>query len=99
VSAGRWRHLLKAVAIAYVLALTASPLAHHDLLCHVRPGTHCTTCHVGSADAPVQPFVVPTSLADAGPAEEQIERFSRPAALPRHDGRAPPSPSASEFLG
>ena len=33
---------------AYVLASALLPLAHHDVLCHLKSSTHCTTCVVAS---------------------------------------------------
>lgn len=49
--AGSWgpRHLLRARAVAlsvglYAVVLTAGPLLHHDLACHVKSRTHCTAC-------------------------------------------------------
>jgi hypothetical protein len=32
----------------YVLASALLPLAHHDVLCHLKSSTHCTTCVVAS---------------------------------------------------
>ena len=35
------------------------PLGHHDLACHLKSPTHCTTCTVGSsAEAAVDPAVL-----------------------------------------
>jgi hypothetical protein len=34
---------------AYVLAAALLPLAHHDVLCHLKSSTHCTTCVVASS--------------------------------------------------
>ena len=33
----------------YVLAAALLPLAHHDVVCHLKSSTHCTTCVVGSS--------------------------------------------------
>ena len=33
----------------YVLAAALMPLAHHDVVCHLKSSTHCTTCVVGSS--------------------------------------------------
>lgn len=44
----------RAVALAiglYALVLVAAPAFHHDLACHVKSPTHCTTCLV-SVTAP-----------------------------------------------
>jgi hypothetical protein len=39
----------KALLAAYVLAAALLPLAHHDVLCHLKSSSHCTTCVVGSS--------------------------------------------------
>jgi hypothetical protein len=46
--------LARATALAvglYALVLIAAPAFHHDLACHVKSPTHCTTCLV-SVTAP-----------------------------------------------
>lgn len=40
---------LKLVLAAYAVAVALLPLAHHDLACHLKSSTHCTTCIVGSS--------------------------------------------------
>jgi len=52
----------------YAVFLVTAPFEHHDLLCHLKPPTHCTACtsSLVSAD-PHTPIVVGASdLADAG---------------------------------
>jgi len=50
---------LKVVLALYVLAAALMPLGHHDLACHLKSTTHCTTCTVGSsAEAAVDPAVL-----------------------------------------
>jgi hypothetical protein len=39
----------KLLLAAYVLAAALLPLAHHDVLCHLKSTTHCTTCVVASS--------------------------------------------------
>src|SRR5580765_784583 len=50
---------LKAVLALYVLAAALLPFGHHDLACHIKSATHCTTCTVGSsAEAAADPGVL-----------------------------------------
>jgi hypothetical protein len=50
---------LKVVLALYVLAAAFMPFGHHDLACHLKSTTHCTTCTVGSsAEAAVDPAVL-----------------------------------------
>ena len=39
----------KTLLAVYVLAAALMPLAHHDVLCHLKSSTHCTSCAVGSS--------------------------------------------------
>lgn len=51
-SAGRRGTLTSLVALTlglYVALLAAAPLEHHDLACHLKSPTHCTTCVFASA--------------------------------------------------
>jgi len=84
---------LKVVLALYILAAALMPFGHHDLACHIKSTTHCTTCTVGSsAEAAADPGVLARFwLLDAGePACEPIDQpqsvLTRPAS-----GRAPPS--------
>jgi len=43
---------LKLVVGLYVLAASLLPLAHHDIVCHIKSATHCPTCTIGSAGEP-----------------------------------------------
>ena len=84
---------LKALVALYVLALAAMPFAHHDLVCHLKSNTHCSTCHVGtSADSGgSDPAVTADVLKDAGCADESaVNAFSTPALL-TSAGRSPPA--------
>jgi hypothetical protein len=86
---GLW---LKAVLALYVLAAALMPFGHHDLACHLKSTTHCTTCAVGSAEAATDQAVLARFwLLDAGatlcdPAAAPDAAVLRPAS-----GRAPPS--------
>jgi hypothetical protein len=83
---------LKFVLAFYVLAAALLPLAHHDIVCHLKSSTHCTTCVVGSsAESAGEPAVFGAfTLKDAGdaasPGAVDIESTPRTA----RSGRAPP---------
>jgi hypothetical protein len=86
----------RAVALAiglYALVLAAAPAFHHDLACHLKSPTHCTTCLV-SVTAPRadgSAGLVATDLRDAGVLRLDIagspERFSFAPLV----GRSPPA--------
>lgn len=84
---------LKVVLAAYALAVALLPLAHHDLLCHLKSTTHCTTCIVGAS---AEPAADPATLARfwldaAGVAPlEAASRFDS-AQRSQSSGRAPPT--------
>ena len=84
---------LKAVLALYVLAAALLPFGHHDLACHIKSTTHCTTCTVGSsAEAAADPAVLARFwLYDAGETVcEPVDQPQTSLALPE-SGRAPPS--------
>jgi hypothetical protein len=86
----------RAVALAiglYALVLAAAPAFHHDLACHVKSPTHCTTCLV-SVTAPRadgSAGLLTAALQDAGILRADIvgsaERFSYSPLV----GRSPPA--------
>jgi hypothetical protein len=84
---------LKVVLALYVLAAALMPFAHHDLACHLKSTTHCTTCLVGSsAEAAADPAMLARFwLSDAG--ATVFEAVTEPdSAAPRlTPGRAPPA--------
>jgi len=84
---------LKVVLALYVLAAALMPLGHHDLACHLKSTTHCTTCIVGSsAEAAVDPAVLARFwLMDFGAtlADPVQSPVAPEASTPT--GRAPPS--------
>jgi hypothetical protein len=84
---------LKVVLALYVLAAALMPFGHHDLACHLKSTTHCTTCIVGSsAEAAVDPAVLARFwLLDLG---VTFAEPVQPPAVPDAStptGRAPPS--------
>jgi hypothetical protein len=84
---------LKVVLALYVLAAALMPLAHHDLICHLKSTTHCTTCTVGSsAEAAVDPAVLARFwLLDAGATLRDAATEPESATIRPSSGRAPPS--------
>jgi hypothetical protein len=59
--------LAQAVLAAYWSLLAAGPLDHHDVACHLKSATHCTTCVQASVpDTAARPgtHVVPLLAAD-----------------------------------
>jgi hypothetical protein len=84
---------LKALLAAYVIAAALMPLAHHDLVCHIKSATHCTTCTVGSsAEAGSDPASLTRYwLLDAGTTIVDPARAPHEAPLRALSGRAPPA--------
>ena len=84
---------LKAVLALYVLAAALMPFAHHDLVCHLKSTTHCTTCIVGSsAEAAADPALLARFwLNDAGATVFDPVTQPDSAARPSTPGRAPPA--------
>ena len=78
---------------AYFVALAALPFAHHDLVCHLKSNTHCTTCHVGTSadDSSTQPALPQVHLSDAGRADQDVFSTAASCALSPSSGRSPPS--------
>jgi hypothetical protein len=83
---------LKVVLALYVLAAALLPFGHHDLVCHLKSTTHCTTCAVGSsAEAAADPAVLAKFwLRDAGIAIVEPVDPPHAAVVCPASGRAPP---------
>jgi hypothetical protein len=77
---------------AFFVSLAALPLAHHDLVCHLKSPTHCGTCHIGTStdDGGMQPAVGHVDLPDAGQAVEIHASAVSSCALSPSAGRSPP---------
>jgi hypothetical protein len=84
---------LKVVLALYVLAAALLPFTHHDLACHLKSTTHCTTCIVGSSAEVTAAPAVPGRLwlADAGAAIADPITEPRSATVRPTSGRAPPA--------
>jgi hypothetical protein len=83
---------LKVVLALYMLAAAMLPFGHHDLVCHIKSTTHCTTCAVGSsAEAAADPAVLARFwLLDAGIALVDHADAPPSTSLRPASGRAPP---------
>ena len=83
----------KAVLAIYVIAAALMPLAHHDLVCHLKSTTHCTTCTTGSsAEAASDQAVLSRFwLLDAGATVTHHACAPDAAPLRALSGRAPPA--------
>ena len=84
--------LLKFVLVAYFAALAATPFAHHDIVCHLKSNTHCSTCHLGTSADPdgTQPSLTPAELPDAGRTAEHTSTVAGAFSISPSAGRAPP---------
>jgi hypothetical protein len=89
----RARWWLNAIIAAYALAMALLPLTHHDIACHLKSSTHCTTCLVGSAAdlASDQTTLGPSALDDAGQAGIEASAPTDSLSRPTPSGRAPPA--------
>ena len=83
---------LKVVLALYILAAALLPFGHHDLACHIKSTTHCTTCVVGSsAEAAADPAVLARSWHfDPSITVADFVDVPRSASLRPVSGRAPP---------
>ena len=87
------RGAIAALALAlYAVLLATGPLEHHDLACHLKSRTHCTTCVFASVpddDASVGDAIGPLPVvALVGPAPAQRALAGTTWVL---SGRAPPA--------
>lgn len=84
---------LRVIAAFYLLAVALLPLAHHDVVCHTKSATHCTTCVVGSSVEPSsdRAGLAQAPLADLGAAAVVQRSGLTAASLGVAAGRAPPA--------
>jgi hypothetical protein len=89
---GRLRVIFKIFVAVYIAALATLPLAHHDLVCHLKSSNHCGVCHVGTSadDASQRVVLAHKDLADAGRAWDAPRSFGDGCALLQSSGRSPP---------
>jgi hypothetical protein len=84
--------LRRTLLAAYVLAAALLPLTHHDVACHLKSPTHCTTCTVATSGE-AAPWAVLSSgltMPDAGRAILQSATFCQSAPIRSSSGRSPP---------
>ena len=91
--------ILRGLVAIYIVAVAAMPFAHHDIVCHLKSSTHCSTCHVGTSghQSNVRPALARVELADAGQADHQQHAHTGDWALSPSAGRAPPAVSVSSL--
>jgi hypothetical protein len=84
---------LKAVLAVYVLAAALLPLSHHDVICHAKSTTHCSTCVIGSSAETTSDSagLLRIALADAGAAVSARATLFLFQSLTVSSGRAPPA--------
>ena len=91
-TSGRSGSLAQALLAAYLLSAALLPLTHHDVICHAKSSTHCTTCvATGSGEAAAHAGASEgAGLTDAGSVNPAVAPFAHaePAALSA--GRSPP---------
>jgi len=83
----------KIVLAVYVLAAALLPLTHHDVVCHAKSSTHCSTCTIGSSgeEAPDPSDLARLGLTNAGEAFAPCHVPVLAPASSQCSGRAPPS--------
>ena len=85
--------LMRAVLAVYVAAAALLPLSHHDIACHFKSNTHCTTCNIGSSAEAADdsgPFTH-GAFADAGQAAGYVPASVASTVDDGTSGRSPPS--------
>ena len=89
---GARRTLLRGVLGLYVLAAVLMPLGHHDIACHLKSTTHCSTCVVGSsAESPSHAGpLAGLGLDDAGAALSTAIEHLHDERTRSSSGRSPP---------
>ncbi|HET7218555.1 MAG TPA: hypothetical protein VFJ02_10930 [Vicinamibacterales bacterium] len=92
---GRSGFLAKALLAAYLLSAALLPLTHHDVICHAKSSTHCTTClATGSGEAtPHAGAAEGAGLIDAGYVNSGVAVFVHAAPATASAGRSPPERS------
>jgi hypothetical protein len=86
---------LKVVLALYLLAAALLPLAHHDVVCHAKSPTHCSTCVAGSSlEAADNQAQLARGILQPGDCVGGDPAALVSVALSICSGRAPPSPLA-----
>lgn len=93
VSRRRLGVILRGLVAIYIVAVAAMPFAHHDIVCHLKSSTHCSTCHVGTSgdQSSLRPSLARITLTDAGQALASESLSIASCAMSPSAGRAPPA--------
>jgi hypothetical protein len=80
------------VLVLYAAVTLLAPLSHHDLACHIKSTTHCTTCVVGSSGecASIHDALPRAGFADSGAAGAPATAGFESVPPANCAGRAPP---------
>lgn len=81
-----------AVLLVYLTALAALPVLHHDIACHIKTPSHCTTCLIGAAErAPDHSALLAAHLVPIGSPEGEAQVRGALTLAWDLSGRSPPS--------
>jgi hypothetical protein len=85
--------LSKALLATYVLAAALLPLSHHDVVCHLKSSTHCTTCLVTTSGemAPGAAGLDGAAMCDSGRATTAAAVYVHSTPVSASAGRSPPA--------
>ena len=85
--------LARTLLTIYIASAALLPLSHHDVVCHVKSPTHCTTCltSVSGEATPHSTALDVWAMAYAGRAMTSERGSLRSAYTSSHTGRAPPT--------
>jgi hypothetical protein len=82
---------IKALLAAYLLSAALLPLLHHDLVCHVKSSTHCTSCIATAAGEPAPHGAgLDSAMIDVGHVSSSSAAWFQVAPLLLSPGRSPP---------
>jgi hypothetical protein len=89
----RWASVFALATAMYALVLGAGELQHHDLACHLKSRTHCTSCVSGVSGPGVAPVQEPQArdLSPLGRIATDLQLISLAPALAPSLGRSPPA--------
>jgi hypothetical protein len=90
---GRRATPLAAAMGLYALVAVVGPFQHHDLACHLKSRTHCTSCVVSAsvASSSSGAALMARELADAGQCAVPAAPGLRSADILCAPGRSPPA--------
>jgi hypothetical protein len=77
----------------YALVLLIGPAQHHDLACHLKSRTHCTTCvvSVSASGAPTTSGLLAADLPESGSLVCETPDLALSPAITSRFGRSPPA--------